>query len=95
MIVRIMSEAQFRLDDAEHTHLNELDDAVVASVDAKDEAGYGTALAALLAFVRDNGTQLGDDDLEGSDFILPPGDTSFAEASEQFTGDGLIPDPAA
>ena len=95
MIVRIMSEGQFRLDDADHARLNELDDAVVAAVDAGDEAAYGRGLAALLAFVRDNGAKLEEEDLEGSDFILPPADTTFAEAGEQFTGDGLIPDPPA
>ena len=33
-----------------------------------------------------------DDDLSGSDLILPPADITFDEASEEFTGDGLIPD---
>ena len=94
MIVRIMSEGQYRLDDGEHGRLNELDDAVVAKVDGKDEAGYAPALAELLAFVRDTGEELPDDALEESDFILPPADTSFEEAGEQFTGEGLIPDPA-
>jgi hypothetical protein len=26
--------------------------------------------------------------------ILPPADLSFREAGEDFTGDGLVPDPA-
>ena len=33
-----------------------------------------------------------EDDLEGSDVILPPPDLSFAEAASEFTGEGLIPD---
>ncbi len=94
MIVRVMSEGQFRLDESAHAQLDQLDDAVVARVEAGDEAGYAVALDELLTFVRDTGTLLDDDDLQGSDFILPPADTSFEEAGEQFTGEGLIPDPA-
>ena len=33
-----------------------------------------------------------DDELEGSDLILPPADTSLEEAESDFTGEGLIPD---
>jgi PspA-Associated protein len=46
----------------------------------------------MLDFVRSHGTPLGEDELEGSDVILPPADVSFAEASREFTGEGLIPD---
>ena len=46
----------------------------------------------LLALVRSEGSVLDGEELEGSVVILPPPDTSFAEASEDFTGDGLIPD---
>jgi hypothetical protein len=44
--------------------------------------------------VRTEGEALGDEDLEASDVILPPADLSFVEAGEEFTGDGLIPEPA-
>ena len=50
------------------------------------------AFAALLDFVRSNGTPVGDDELEGSDLILPPADVTFQEAAGEFTGEGLIPD---
>jgi hypothetical protein len=95
VIVRIFNEGQYRLDDDLHVKLNELDDAVVAAVDGDDEDGYYAAFEELLAFVRDNGTPLAGDDLEGSDFMLPPADLSFVEAGQEFTGDGLIPDPAS
>ncbi len=42
--------------------------------------------------MRANGTAVGDDELEGSDLILPPADISLAEAAGEFTGEGLIPD---
>lgn len=95
MIVRVMAEGQYRLDESHHAKLDELDDRVVASVDGGDAAGYTTAFSELLSFVRDNGDPLGPDDLEGSDFMLPPADLSFEEAAHEFTGEGLIPDPPA
>jgi hypothetical protein len=95
VIVRISNEAQFRLDDGHHARLDELDDAVVAAVDAGDEDGFAAAFQELLTFVRTQGEEVEDDELEPSEFILPPGDLSFAEAREEFSGEGLIPDPAA
>ena len=41
--------------------------------------------------VRARGQPLDDDELEESDVILPPPDTSFIEAAAEFTGEGLIP----
>ena len=48
-------------------------------------------LAQIVALIRSEGSPLAEDDLRGSDVILPPPDTSFAEASGEFTGEGLIP----
>jgi hypothetical protein len=41
--------------------------------------------------VREHGTPIDDDDLVGSDVLVPPPDTSFEEAAADFTGEGLIP----
>jgi hypothetical protein len=68
---------------------------VVAAVERGDEAGYHACFAELLGFVRGQGAPVPEDDLEPSDFILPPPDLSFAEAGEEFSGEGLIPDPVA
>jgi 23S rRNA A2030 N6-methylase RlmJ len=92
MIVRISGEGQYRLDDADAQQLNELENAVVGIVEGGVEDGFNEALAGLLDYVRSHGTALSDDDLEGSDVILPPGDIDFAEAGKEFTGEGLIPD---
>jgi hypothetical protein len=94
VIVRISNEGQYRLDDAKHARLNELDDAVVRTVEQGDENAFGATFGELLRYVREEGTAVGDDELESSDFILPPADLSFAEAGSEFTGDGLIPEPA-
>ena len=92
MIIRISGEGQWKLADGARELVNEKDNATVAAVSAGDEAGFRSALADLLAAVREQGDELADDDLSTSDVILPPADTSLAEAAEEFTGEGLIPD---
>jgi hypothetical protein len=91
MIVRVSGEGQYRLDDAGDARLGELDNAVIAAVHAQDEAAFRGAYDALLGLVRE-GTPLADDDLEGSDLILPPPDLSLEEAEREFSAEGLIPD---
>jgi hypothetical protein len=94
MIVRISDEAQYELPDELHGRLNDLDDAAVAAVDRDDEDGWHASFEELLAFVRAEGKETEDDDLRPSDIILPPADLTFVEASTEFTGEGLVPDPA-
>ncbi|MGO9321513.1 MAG: PspA-associated protein PspAA [Solirubrobacteraceae bacterium] len=92
MIVRISGEDQYRLADSDAGRLNELENGVVAIVEGGSEDGFPAAFGELLDYVRTRGARLGDDELEGSDVILPPADISFDEASREFTGEGLIPD---
>jgi len=92
MIVRISGEGQWDLPDSESGRLNELETPVIAAVEAGDETAYTASFAALLDYVRSTGSAVPEDELEGSDVILPPSDTSLAEAAADFTGEGLIPD---
>jgi hypothetical protein len=92
MIVRISGEGQYRLADSDAGRLNELENSVVAVVEGGREDGFADAFGALLDYVRANGSELGDEELEGSNVIIPPADISFAEAAGEFTGEGLIPD---
>jgi hypothetical protein len=92
VIVRLMGDAQYRVDDELKGRLNELDQKVAEAVEANDEAALWQGLAALAEVVRDNGARLADDSLEPSDAIVPPEDLSLEEARELLTGEGLIPD---
>jgi hypothetical protein len=92
VIVRISTENQYVFPDDQADRLNDLDNAVVAAVAAEDEDAFHEAFEELLALVRAEGTPLDAEELEESHVILPPPDTSFVEASAEFTGDGLIPD---
>ena len=92
MIVRIATEDQYRLPDEVATRLNELDNDAVAAVEAGDEERFHELFEQMLDLVRRAGDPLDEDEIEESDVILPPPDTSFVEASSEFTGEGLIPD---
>ncbi len=92
MIVRIATEDQYRLPDDDAERLNELDNEAVAAVEAGDEERFRELFEQMLDLVRTDGHRLDEDELEESDVILPPPDTSFVEAAADFTGEGLIPD---
>ena len=92
MIVRIATEDQYRLPDADAERLNALDNEAVAAVEAGDEDRFHEIFEQMLQLVRTDGHKLSEDELEESDVILPPPDLSFLEAAHEFTGDGLIPD---
>ena len=88
MIVRIAGEGQYRLDDASQARINELDDALEQALDTD---GFGVALAALLGAVRELGEPLADDELQGSNIVLPPADATADEVKAMLTDEGLIP----
>jgi hypothetical protein len=92
VIVRIATESQYRLPEDASEELNELDNQVVAAVEAGDEDSFHAVFEQMLDLVRRAGQPLGEDELEESEVILPPPDTSFVEAAAEFTGEGLIPD---
>jgi len=92
MIVRIMGEGQYRISESLVGRVNELDNAAVLAVGSDDENGFHEAFEEMLQLIRSEGEHVPDEDIEASDVIVPPADTSFLEATEEFTGDGLIPD---
>jgi CBS domain-containing protein len=92
VIVRIMSEGQYRLSADCVGRVNDLDNAIVTAVEADDEDAFHVAFEEMLEVIRKEGEHLGDEELETSDVIVPPPDTSMVEAAADFSGDGLIPD---
>ena len=95
MIVRLMGEGQFRVDDGLLAQLNELDDRAQAAADGGDEPELDRLLDVMWLQVQSNGERLDDDDLHPSDVVIPPSDLTLEETKRLFSDEGLIPDPPA
>ncbi len=94
MIVRILSEGQWVLDDDALPELNDLDTAVEAALQSGDQSRLTDSLTILLERVRTLGQPVPDDVLVDSDLILPEGDASLDDV-RALLGDnssGLVPD---
>jgi hypothetical protein len=91
VIVRILTEGQWEVDDARMDGLNELDSAVEKAIEAGDTEAFTQTLHALLDAVRTAGTPLAPESLEDSDLILPPSDATIEEVRDLLGDDGLIP----
>jgi hypothetical protein len=92
VIVRIMGEGQWQVDDDEIRELDTLDTEASKLLEAGDEEGLRRVLATMAERVRSNGQRLDDADLHPSDAIVPPTDLSLDEARTLLEGEGLIPD---
>jgi CBS domain-containing protein len=91
VIIRLLGEGQFRVDDSLVSTLNELDDVVIAAVQAEDERALWSGLAALADAVRANGVPLTTEELMPSDAVVPPEDLSLEEAHELMSASGFVP----
>jgi hypothetical protein len=92
MIVRLMGEGQYRIDDQLRGELDELDTRAVGALDSEDEPALDDVLDEMWALVRERGERLPDDDLSASDLIIPPSDLTLEETRKLFSEEGLIPD---
>ena len=92
MIVRVLGEGQFEVDDEVAKGLNDLDDQAERALEAGDESQLSELLVRMVEAVRTNGTRLPEEDLSPSEAIIPPEDLSLEEARRLFEDEGLIPD---
>jgi chromosome condensin MukBEF complex kleisin-like MukF subunit len=92
VIVRLMGEAQYEVDDEVAKGLNDLDDQAAQALEAGDETKLAELLRRMAEAVRSNGARLRDDDLSPSEAVIPPDDLSLDEARRLFEDEGLIPD---
>lgn len=92
MIVRLMGEGQYRVDDGVRERLEALDTQAMSALDAKDEAELDAKLDEMWKLVRIEGSRLPDEDLSTSDVLIPPSDLTLEETRKLFSEDGLIPD---
>jgi hypothetical protein len=92
MIVRILTEDQYKLPSAHLDELNDIDNQIVEVVEQEDRDEFEVLLKKMLDLVREKGTPVPVEELVESDLVLPEPDISLEEAGQLFTGEGLIPD---
>ncbi len=92
MIVRLLTEGQYRVSDDVRERLDQLDNQAVAALDRDDEAELDGCLEQMWELVRRDGQPLSPEDISPSDVIIPPADLTLEETRALFSGDGLIPD---
>jgi hypothetical protein len=90
VIVRILGEGQFRVDDDTTQKLTALDKDLDAAVRDDHEDTFSAALHAAVALVRTTGTPLGADEIATAEYILPFSDASVDEV-RKLLADGTIP----
>ena len=92
MIVRILTEGQYKLSSNYLDQLNEIDNKIVEMGETDNKESFHKLLEEMLNLVRENGTPVPIDEITESDIVLPEPDITINEAGELFTGEGLVPD---
>ena len=92
MIIRILTEGQWRFPAAMLDDLNDIDNSIVDVLADDNEGEFRSLLDKMIAMVKNNGTPLELDELEESDAIIPEPDITIEEAKELFVGAGIVPD---
>jgi len=91
VIIRIMSEGQFVVDEALVAELNALDDQLEECFEKDDETAFERVRDAMLTLVRARGKPLDVADLSPSDVVLPPQDATIEEVRALLGEKGLVP----
>lgn len=91
MIVRILSEGQYRLASSFLDELNALDDEVVKAVATGDQSLFSRLFTAMIELIQKHGIPLAPDQIQESDIIVPPPDLTLEEARGIFKGVGIVP----
>jgi hypothetical protein len=80
MIVRVMGEDQYRLDDSYRAQIEQLDEAAEVAMNEGDEAAFAAALHELIQAVRQHGQVIAVEEIVPSDWIIPGPDMTLSEA---------------
>ena len=91
MIVRIMGEGQWRIDDALTSDLNVIDALLDADLTMGTESTLAAHIQAIQALIKERGTPVGIEELLPSDAVVPFSGISVAELREFIGQEGLIP----
>ena len=95
MIVRVLGEGQYEVDDGLMGRLEALDRQALAALDRNEEGELDRSLDEMGGLVRREGKRLPDDVIAASDIVIPPSDLTLEETRKLVSGQGFIPDPPA
>lgn len=84
MIIRILTEGQYQVEGEALLELDRIDDSLLDAIQAGDEPEFDRCLHRVVELVQSRGKKLPDGELVESELIIPPPDTTLAEARELF-----------
>ena len=82
MIVRIMADGQYRIDESHRAELDEigrLETELTHALDSRNEAHFHAVLTHLIAHIQSAGVPVPPDEIVASDMIVPAADMTLAE----------------
>lgn len=82
MIIRVLTDNQYRLADEHTTEVDRMDGELLAALNSSDESAFQAALQRLVTFVHERGALVPDEELVASDAIVPAPDMTLAETRE-------------
>lgn len=85
MLIRILTEGQYRLEGEALVELDRLDDFLLDAVSAENEGLFTERLKEIVALIKSNGVKVPDNELVESELIIPASDTGLEEAKELFS----------
>ena len=92
MIIRLMGQGQYKVDDDLVNQLNVIDNRIVGHISRGDQDRFKEDLAGLISIVKEQGIPMDPSNIIQSDIIVPPEDLTFNEATNIFKGHGLFKD---
>jgi hypothetical protein len=94
VIIRVIGQGQYDVDDDVIGQLDKLDGRAMAALERGDEAELDRSLDEMAKLVRERGSELPENALTASEVVIPPSDLTLDETRRLFSEEGLIPKPA-
>jgi hypothetical protein len=88
VIVRVVGQGQYEVDDGLMQRLDELDRQAMEALERNDEESLDRSLDEMSELVRSDG-------LSSSDIVIPPSDLTLEETRKLVSETGFLPDPPA